>query len=133
MVALATSQNLIAGSYYALAIGEGTDTPAAAPDPDAEPDPDDSEYLAARLLSHLARYYNHRWRLAEQELAGLNGVSLLRPLPAVVIVSNDVQLEYALGQPYALNWQGVNLDAALRLVEPVSTIKTHKPSATGFG
>jgi hypothetical protein len=116
----ATTQTLIAGSYYAVAIGEGTDTPAAAPDPEAEPDPDDSEYLAARLLSHLAHYYNHRWRLAEQELAGLNKINLIRPLPAVVIVSNAVQLEYALGQPYALSWQGVNLDAALRLVEPIS-------------
>ena len=116
-----TSKTLIAGSYYALAIGEGNHSAPIKPDPEAVPDSADSERLAARLLSHIAHSYQHHWWLSEKELADLNGISLIRPLPAVVIVGNSVKVEHALSQPYALAWQGVNLDAALRIVEPLTT------------
>lgn len=85
-----------------------------------ESDPADTEYTAAKLLRHIALDYSDKWNKAESELAGLLNVALVRPLPAVAIASNSHKVNMVLGRPYQLEWQGVTLDAAFRVAEPVA-------------
>ncbi len=85
-----------------------------------ENDPADTEYTAAKLLRQIALDYSDKWNKAESELAGLLNVALVRPLPAVAIASNSHKVNMVLGRPYQLEWQGVTLDAAFRVAEPVA-------------
>ncbi|MGH9390269.1 MAG: hypothetical protein ACRD1Z_11695, partial [Vicinamibacteria bacterium] len=109
------TQTVVAGSYYAFGITTQRDRK----EPDPGGDPGESEFLAARLLSGLALGYSVRWGAAEDELAGLLDVSVLRPLPALVIAGNAVEVHRLFDLPSELEWQGVTLDAALRVAEPV--------------
>ena len=108
------AEMLFAGTYQALAVSPQRTLPR--PDPGGELA--DTESLAARLLSRLALEHGRRWGEAEDELAALLGVRVMRPLPAVAFVTNEVRLEQVLGLPQALIWEGVTLDAALRAAEP---------------
>ncbi|MCP4657616.1 MAG: hypothetical protein GY856_19595, partial [bacterium] len=86
------TQTVVSGSYHALGFGvQGM--PRQVPDED---DPADTEKLAAQLLSQIALSLNEQWSAAEDELAGLLDVAVLRPLPSVVMVSNAVAVDYAL-------------------------------------
>jgi hypothetical protein len=107
-------ETLLAGAYQALAVSPQR----ALPRPDPGGELADTETLAARLLSRLALEYGRRCDAAEEELAGLLGVTVVRPLPSVAFVTNEVRLEEILGVPEALVWEGVTLDAALRVAEP---------------
>lgn len=109
------TQTVVAGSYYAFGVTAQRDRK----EPDPGGDPGESEFLAARLLSGLALGYSSRWGEAEDELAGLLGVSLVRPLPALVIAANAVEVHRLFDLPSELEWQGVTLDAALRVAEPI--------------
>jgi len=109
------TQTVVAGSYYAF----GFTTQRDRKEPDPGGDPGESEFLAARLLSGLALGYSARWGEAEDELAGLLDVSLVRPLPALVIAANAVEVHRLFDLPSELEWQGVTLDAALRVAEPI--------------
>jgi RHS repeat-associated protein len=109
------TQTVVAGSYYAFGITTQRDRK----EPDPGGDPGESEFLAARLLSGLALGYSARWGEAEDELAGLLDVSLVRPLPALVIAANAVEVHRLFDLPSELEWQGVTLDAALRVAEPI--------------
>lgn len=109
-------QTVLTGAYHALAIGaQGTLRPT-----ETEDDPADSERQAARLLSQLAHGYSATWDAAEAELGGLLDVAVLRPLPSIAIASNAVAVRSVLGLPFAFEWKGVTLDAALRAAEPVA-------------
>ncbi|MDA8018226.1 MAG: hypothetical protein MPN21_12340, partial [Thermoanaerobaculia bacterium] len=105
-----------AGSYQAVAIG----AQHFQPHPDLGDDPTDGETAAARLLSQVASTYGERWDDAEEQLAALLATELVRPIPSVVFAANSVRVDSALGLPVSLVWQGVTLDAALRIVEPLA-------------
>ncbi len=109
-----TAQTFTAGSYHALAIGAQRFTEHLVAD-----DPEDEEILGANLLSGIAFNFGASWDAGEQELARLMDVAVARPLPAIVIASNAVEARVILGLPHRLEWQGVTLDAALRVAEPV--------------
>jgi RHS repeat-associated protein len=107
------SQTVMAGAYQALAVSG-----SAATRPKAD-DPADSESQAARLLDGVALAYNRNWIAGEAQLAALTGSTVLRPVPALAIVSNLMKTELVDGVPYTLAWQGVTLDAVLHPVEAV--------------
>ncbi|MCP4656143.1 MAG: hypothetical protein GY856_12080, partial [bacterium] len=110
------TQTVVSGSYHALGFGvQGL--PRQVPEED---DQADTERLAAQLLSQIALSLNEQWSTAEDELAGLLDVAVLRPLPSVVMVSNAVAVDYALDLPSQLRWTGVTMDAALRVAEPMA-------------
>lgn len=109
------AQTVIAGSYHAIGLYAGQVARVI-----PEGDPADTEYLAAQLLDRIAWSYTDRWNKAEAELAGLLDVALVRPLPTLAIVSNAVKVDTVLGRPMQLQWQGVTLDAAMRVVEPIA-------------
>ena len=104
------------GGYYAFAFTAQRDR-GLPPFPE---DPADSEAEGGRLLSRIALQLSERWGEAEAELAGLLDVTVLRPLPAVVIAANAVDVETVFGLPVELSWEGVTLDAALRIAEPLA-------------
>ncbi|MCB1036030.1 MAG: hypothetical protein KDD47_19570, partial [Acidobacteria bacterium] len=108
-------QTVLSGGYHALAFGAQR-FHRIQPPPD---DPGDTEYLAAQLLAGRAYDYGRRWDEGEEILAGLLDVALARPLPGVVIASNALSVRTAAGLRHRLVWQGVTLDAALRIAEPV--------------
>lgn len=108
-------QSVISGSYHALAIAAGGVAQQI-----AEDDPADTEYLGASLLSRLAYDYSRQWREAEQTQAGLLNVALVRPLPSIAVVSNDLRVDSLLGLPSEISWQAVTLDAALRVAQPIA-------------
>lgn len=106
---------LLSGSYHAIGFSAQN---VAQNIP--ESDPADTEYTAAKLLRQIALDYSDKWNRAESELAGLLNVALVRPLPAVAIASNSHKVDMVLGRAYQLEWQGVTLDAAFRVAEPVA-------------
>lgn len=108
-------QTVIAGGYHAIGLYAGQVTRVI-----PGSDPADTEYLAAQLLDRIAWSYTDRWNKAEAELAGLLDVALVRPLPTLAIVNNAVKVDTVLGRPMQLQWQGVALDAALHVVEPIA-------------
>ncbi|MCU7804214.1 MAG: hypothetical protein KZQ96_13535 [Candidatus Thiodiazotropha sp. (ex Lucinoma borealis)] len=108
-------ETLVAGGYHA--IGLYAQDVATVRDQD---DPADTEYQAASLLDRIAWEYAQQWNTAEDELANLMGVSLIRPIPNLAIISSSYKVEEVLGRPHGMEWQGVTLDAALRVSEPVA-------------
>ncbi len=106
---------VVSGSYHALAL----DAQAGVPWVEPEPDPADTEGLAARLLARIGADFAARWGAAEQELADLIGLGLVRPLPALAVVDNAVTIETLFELPFRLVWQGVTLDALSRAAEPL--------------
>ncbi len=110
-------KTLVSGSYHALALSMGDTVPGL----DSEDDPTDEEFTAARILSQAALRYHAAWDEAENDLAAMAGVSLVRPLPAITFASNRVNIDFVLDQPQQLIWRAVELDATSRRVEAVAT------------
>lgn len=110
------AETLLAGSYEAIAFGAQRSRRAIA---NATPDPADTEQDAARLLAQEASGYSARWDAAEDELAGLLAVAVVRPLPSIVAVSDDVEVTTVFQLPVELTFTGVSIDAPLRVAEPL--------------
>lgn len=106
----------LAVAYGALAL----EAPGGAAHPDPGEDPADTEALAARLLNQLAQRYAAAWSQGEAELAGLLDVALVRPLPALALALNRLRVDSLFDVPLALSWEGVDLDAAMRVAEPLA-------------
>ena len=112
------SQTVLSGSYHALGLGAQK---ALRPDESVE-DPGDTERLGAQLLGQIAHGYSEDWRSAEEELAGLLGLEVLRPLPSLAVASLSIQVDELLGLPFGIDFEGVTLDAGLRVAEPLSPL-----------
>lgn len=108
------SRKVTAGSYHAISI-QAQKAYSSLPT-----DKSDDEYLGAKLLGQAAAGYQYAWTQAETELAAQMDVTIIRPLPSIAIVSNLSTVDTVLGRPQKLNWQGVTLDAAVRIIEPYS-------------
>ena len=104
------SKQLVSGSYHAMALASQGVFNRGEP----ETNEADSEYTAAKILSQMSLRYLSAWDQADIELAEAGDLTLIRPAPSVVFVSSSVNVETILGQPYQLNWRGVEIDAALR-------------------
>ncbi|MEO1367477.1 MAG: hypothetical protein AAFX50_09905, partial [Acidobacteriota bacterium] len=79
----------------------------------------DTEQLAAALLAGIARTYGLRWDADETQLAELAGVAPVRPWPSLAMAANALAVETLDGLPARFDWEGVNLDAALRIAAGV--------------
>jgi transglutaminase-like putative cysteine protease len=84
------------------------------PAPPAEPD------TAVDLLYHAALDYVDRWNHDEKELAALHNLKIARPLPTLVTLGGMMEVAELLGEPQSATWQGLFLDADLRIVEAVT-------------
>ena len=109
--------SMLAGGYYALGLAT---QPAAYEIPLARP-PDDTEHPAADRLYSIAIDYIRRWNDAEQTLERLLRVVNVRPALSHVIVGTVHARTVVFGQPQAIEWRGVFVDADLRVAEPVPT------------
>jgi len=74
---------------------------------------------AERLLYERALSYIDQWNQAEEELAALLDLPLLRPLPTLVTVGGVVEVVWLLDTPHGFEWRGVYVDAGFRAVELV--------------
>jgi RHS repeat-associated protein len=110
-----TSHVVTSGSYHA--VGIGARVPIQIPEED---DPADTEPQAAPLLAGIALAYDEQWTAAEDELAGLLDVSVVRPVPSVAAVAEVVEVDYLGNLPLTLRFTGVTLDAAQRVAEPLA-------------
>lgn len=108
-------QSVIAGAYHGIGIGAQQVAQNI-----IEDDPADTEFQAAAILSQAALRYTDEWNRSETQLAGLLNVTIVRPLPTVTISSNATSVDIVLDRPFQLEWQGVTLDAALRISEPIT-------------
>ena len=91
--------------------------------------PADTEYTAASLLDNIVTTYSDSWNQAETELSGLLDVAVVHPWPTVAVVGNALKVDTVLGRPMQLEWQGVSLDATLRISEPVARDATPADAA----
>lgn len=74
---------------------------------------------AGTILFKEVNGYIRRWNQAEEELAALLKVAMIRPVPTVVTVGGVIDVTWLLGLPHGFEWKGVFIDAALRGVEAV--------------
>lgn len=105
-------KNILAGGYEALAVSAQKVTQTGEKNLIG-----DTEYLAAQLLSQSALRYLKAWDQTEAELAALSGQVLIKPLPSLVFVGQNLSVDRVLGVPQLINWHGVTMDAAFRVSE----------------
>lgn len=89
----------------------------------------DTDGRAEKFLYARAASYALGWTRAEDELSSLLDVRLVRPTPSLVLVSNQLRVEEALGIRSRVTWKGVQVDADLRTTIPVSASRVR---ATDF-
>ena len=105
-----------------MAVGLGGAVQAAALEDDA---------TAGQILSGLALRYFSSWNASDSQLADLLHVVPVRPTVSVCLVTSDVQVDYADGDPLlpvAWEWKGILIDADLRSTSPVgiATLEAEK-------
>jgi RHS repeat-associated protein len=107
----AVTNSLIAGNLTAVGLS-GSRTAAGAASVDH----------AAAILGGLASAYLERWNRSDEELAAVFDVLPVRPVVSTCLVSSDIAVDYAGGDPlYPLTfeWKGLLIDADLRPIAPV--------------
>ncbi|MFZ5863145.1 MAG: transglutaminase-like domain-containing protein [Nitrospirota bacterium] len=110
-----TTDSLLAGGYYALGFGSH----AAAYTPSSEPSPRDTEPPAGDLLFQMASEYLDAWNRAEEDLAAMTRVAVVRPLPSVVMVGSVYGRTVLFGRPQTVDWRGVFVDANFRASDAI--------------
>ena len=107
------TQQVVAGNYQVLGIAGSEATRAA------QAQTGDSESRAAGLLDGVALAYQQGWNAGEAQLAALAGVQVLHPLPSILLVTNQMDVQFLGDTPYTLVWKGVTLDAISHPLEAV--------------
>ncbi|MGA1875149.1 MAG: transglutaminase-like domain-containing protein [bacterium] len=74
---------------------------------------------AWRLLYEEAVKYMERWNQAEDELASLMHLALIRPVPSVVTLGGFMEVTYLLNTPHGFERKGVYVDADVKIIESV--------------
>jgi transglutaminase-like putative cysteine protease len=104
----------VAGNLFAVAVvSQRASLPAEIPLEEKD---------AGRLLFEEALRYIDRWNQAEEELAALLKLGLVRPVPTVVTVGGVLDVTWLLDAPHGVTWKGLFLDAGLRRVETVAGV-----------
>jgi transglutaminase-like putative cysteine protease len=85
---------------------------------------------AERLLFERAMTYIDQGNKAEEELASLLQLQIVRPLPTLVTVGGVLDVVSLLDAPHGFTWQGVYLDADLRAAEALGGMA---PAGSGPG
>jgi RHS repeat-associated protein len=115
-----TEQNLVAGGYVAIDLDARLIAPPVAAA--TAVDTSDGEFLAAELLANLGRRYQQQWQQDEALLADWAALERVRPLPSLVLVSIENEVERVLDLPRRLQFRGVSVDAALRPMEVIARL-----------
>ena len=87
---------------------------------------------AQELLYRESLNYIETWNQAEDELAALLKVAVVRPIPTVVNMGGVLDVTSLLGEPQGVEWKGLFIDADLRAAEPVSTVLADDARETTF-
>ncbi|MGJ8662564.1 MAG: DUF6531 domain-containing protein, partial [Marinicella sp.] len=78
------------------------------------------ETLPIRLIHNLGVNYHRAWNQVENELASVMDHAVIRPIPALSILSPEFKLETQANVPLQMQFFGVSLDAISRSVDVVS-------------
>ncbi|UXI67070.1 RHS repeat-associated core domain-containing protein [Tahibacter amnicola] len=84
----------------------------------------DSEFPAARILGSAGKEYLSTWTKADNDLARLIGVGVVRPFPTAALLISQYRVDRVAGIVDRMEWRGVALDAALHPVEPFAHINS---------
>ncbi len=110
-------RNTLIGNYLNLTITTQSDN--YAPDTTA-PNQYADEPRAARLMHNLAKLYNRHWKAAETEMAAIMDVALIKPIPALTIISPEYNLIESQGLVTELQFKGMSIDAVTNSVDAIS-------------
>lgn len=104
-----TTNTHITGNYAVIGIvAEKAVTPQTIPDEEKD---------AWRVLYEEAIHYIDQWNRAEEELAALMHVSIVRPIPTVITLGGVIDVTYLLDTPHGFEWKGLYVDADLRAID----------------
>ncbi|HET6371521.1 MAG TPA: hypothetical protein VFG95_10005, partial [Nitrospiria bacterium] len=112
---ISITNSILAGGYYAIGLG----SQKVGYTPSQMPDPEDTEQGAADLLYQEAANYLEGWNQAEGAIADILRVVNVHPVLSEVMIGNAYNRTVLFGQPQAIDWRGVFVDADLRISEPV--------------
>jgi transglutaminase-like putative cysteine protease len=115
------STSLIAGNLVVIGVTAQKAVVMQLQDPNARKG-------AERLLYEEAMHYADRWNSAEDELASLLQMPVVRPLPSIAMVGGVIDVTYLMDAPHGFTWKGVYVDADLRRIESVAR---HQASVNG--
>ncbi|MHB8709524.1 MAG: hypothetical protein ACYC9I_11665, partial [Desulfuromonadales bacterium] len=87
---------------------------------------------APERLHRAALAYVDAWNGSESELAGLFNIALVRPMPTCVAVGGQLRVEQLAGLPHVVHWQGLFIDANLRVAAAVPRTGADAERMRGF-
>ncbi|NJC86977.1 MAG: alpha/beta hydrolase [Desulfuromonas sp.] len=88
--------------------------------------------MAPELLHRAALAYVEAWNRGESELADLFDLALARPMPSFVAVGGQLRVDDLAGLPHAVAWQGLFVDANLRMASAVPRNDANADRVRGF-
>ncbi|MCP4683907.1 MAG: hypothetical protein GY867_00515, partial [bacterium] len=106
------SNTLITGNLTVIGLAAGK-PPAPAPLLDGQKD-------AAQRLHEAAMDYLGQWCEAEDDLAALLHLRLIRPTPAIISLASVIEATTLNGVTHDMAWKGVYIDVDLKTIEGVS-------------
>ncbi|MFK8011106.1 MAG: transglutaminase domain-containing protein, partial [Marinicellaceae bacterium] len=105
------------GNYLSLVITAQNDQfPLDSQDPNLFAD----ETRPIRIMHNLAKHYNQKWFEAENEIAAIMDIALIKPIPALTIVSPEYNLREDSGLITKMKFKGVSIDAVTHSVDAIS-------------
>ncbi|TLM69003.1 MAG: alpha/beta hydrolase [Deltaproteobacteria bacterium] len=72
---------------------------------------------AQALLHRAVLAYVESWDRSESELAEVLDLALVRPMPTFAVVGGQLRVDELAGLPHEVEWEGLFLDAGLRVAE----------------
>ncbi len=121
------TRTLLAGTYLSVVLGSQSD-PYPLNNEDINLISDETKPI--RLMHNLGVNYQQAWNQAEDDLAAVMNLAVIRPLPSVAIVAPEFSLDYIAGIPVRMAFKGISLDAVNRSVDVINrTSDTELPAA----
>ena len=116
-------RNTLIGNYLTLVVTTQNDNyPLDTEDDNVYAD----ETKPTRIMHNLAKIYNQKWTEAENEMAAIMDVALIKAIPSLAIISPEFKLLQTQGLITEMKFKGVSIDAVSRSVDAISHIAQDK-------
>ncbi len=110
-------RNTLIGNYLILTITPQSDNFVL---DNEDPNLFADETRPTRLMHNLAKLYNQQWKQAEGEMAAVMDVALIKPIPAITIISPEYNLLQSQGLTTELQFKGISIDAISNSIDAIS-------------
>jgi RHS repeat-associated protein len=111
------NRNTLIGNYLNLTVTTQSDN-FALDNEDPNLFADETRFI--RILHNLAKNYNRQWQEAEGEMAAIMDIALIKPIPALTIISPEYNLVQSQGLITELQFKGLSIDAVTNSVDAIS-------------